>query len=298
MSAAAVTATPTPATTTNRGPAVTDEWNTDRLDLDAYLTRTGYAGSSVPDVTTLIELHRAHVAAIAFENLDVATGRGVAVDLPEVQDKLVTRRRGGYCYEHGTLFAAVLDRFGYPVHRVLARVGSGDDGPRPRTHLAIITQVQDARWLVDVGFGSGLLEPVPFDGTAHHQGGWTYRSHPETDCSWALQELRPEGWTTLYTFTEERVHASDVVMANHFTATWPRSPFVAQVIAVRKDAHAVHQLLGRRLTATGPQGDGEDARVLTDAEVVTALRQVFGLHLTADEATRVTAALPAPAGSR
>jgi hypothetical protein len=80
---------------------VTSEWDIERLDLPAYLERVGHDGDTAPTVATLTALHRAHLAAIPFENLDIILGRGIAVDLESVQRKLVHGRRGGYCYETG-----------------------------------------------------------------------------------------------------------------------------------------------------------------------------------------------------
>ena len=105
----------------------------DVLDLDAYLDRIRHAGPRKPDAVTLAALHRAHLAAIPFENLDVVLGPRVSVELDRIQDKLVRGRRGGYCYERNLLFAAVLQRLGYPVQRLLARVGDDPVRPRPRT---------------------------------------------------------------------------------------------------------------------------------------------------------------------
>ena len=85
---------PIDATATSSG---RDEWTTDQLDLDAYLNRIGHTGPLTADAATLAALHRAHVAAIPFENLDVLLGRGISVALPDVQRKLVEARRGGYC---------------------------------------------------------------------------------------------------------------------------------------------------------------------------------------------------------
>ena len=139
---------------------MTDEWNIDRLDLSAYLRRIDYASEKTPTAQTLARLHRAHLAAIPFENLDIVLGRGVDVELDSVQAKLVHRRRGGYCYEHALLFAAVLERLGYAVDRSLARVGGDIERPRARTHMALQVRAGAERWLADVGFGSGLLEPI------------------------------------------------------------------------------------------------------------------------------------------
>ena len=103
------------------------------------------------------------MSAIPFENADIMLGRGVRTDLPSVVDKLVHRGRGGYCFEHGQLLAAALVQLGYPVDRLLARVGGPHD---TRSHLVVRVQVDGQDWLADTGFGTGLIEPVPFDGGA------------------------------------------------------------------------------------------------------------------------------------
>lgn len=153
---------------------MTDEWEIDRLDLDAYLHRVGYHDQLVPTGQTLTRLHRAHVAAIPFENLDIVLGRGVAVDLDSVQAKLVGNRRGGYCYEHGLLFAAALERVGYDVDRLLASIG--EDPQRPRTHMTLHVRAADGARLADVGFGAGLLQPLPWGESGPcQQGDWVYQ---------------------------------------------------------------------------------------------------------------------------
>jgi len=137
-----------------------DEWTTDQLDLDAYLNRIGHTGPRTADAATLAALHRAHVAAIPFENLDVILGRGISVALPDVQRKLVEARRGGYCYEHGLLFAAVATRLGFTAQRLLARVGDLER-PRPRTHLVtVLTDPGGEAWLADPGFGVRPAHPA------------------------------------------------------------------------------------------------------------------------------------------
>src|SRR5580700_725948 len=123
-----------------------DEWAAGELDLAAYLRRIGYDADLAPTGPTLAGLHRAHVATIPFENADIMLGRGVAVDLPSIQDKLVKRHRGGYCFEHGSLLAAVLERLGYQVDRLLARVGGEHDA---RTHLVLRVHTGQDCWLAD-----------------------------------------------------------------------------------------------------------------------------------------------------
>jgi N-hydroxyarylamine O-acetyltransferase len=269
-----------------------DEWRIHDLDLPAYLRRISYAGALDPGVDSLAAIHRAHVAAIPFENFDVILGRGVSVALTDIQNKLVQARRGGYCYEHGLLFAAVLQRLGFAVDRLLARVGADLVHPRPRTHLALFVTLGSTRWLADVGFGSGLLEPIPLIPDAPvTQGAWTYRV-VRSNGTWLLQERSNTDpmWSTRYAVAEETHHFSDVVMSNHYTSTWPRSPFVAQPVLVRKDEQQVRQLLGRELSLSRP-GAEPVRRQLSDEEFHAAVRDL-GLELEPAEIRALVATLP------
>lgn len=270
------------------------EWGSAELDLDAYLRRISYAGDLRPDERTLAALHRAHVAAIPFENLDIMLGRGVEVDLPSVQAKLVGQRRGGYCYEHGMLFGAALERLGYPVDRFLARTGDPVEHPRPRTHMVLRVAVGDRPWLADVGFGSGLLEPLPMETTgAVRQGGWSYRLVAGDDRTWRLRELQGADWVTLQTFTAEPLYWVDVAVANYNTATHPDSPFTQRPIVVRKDDHTVRSLIGREFSVTTPDRSVR-RRDLADDEFAPVLRAEFGVVLTPAEVATIVATVPNP----
>ncbi len=224
-----------------------DEWATGQLDLAAYLRRIDYDGDLAPTAATLAGLHRAHVAAIPFENADVMLGRGVRVDLASIADKLVRRGRGGYCFEHGQLLAAALVQLGYPVDRLLARVGGPHD---VRSHLVLRVHVGGQPWLADTGFGTGLIEPLPFgDGAPHDQYGWTYRLRADGDHYWQLQERQGDDWATLYQFDDQPQYPADVMVANHFTSTYPDSSFVRQLVVIRKDPGGLRRLTGRRRAA-------------------------------------------------
>lgn len=253
------------------------EWEIERLDLATYLDRIGEQPGP-PTGATLHRLHRAHVDSIPFENLDILLGYGISVALDSVQDKLVRRRRGGYCYEHGVLFAAVLERLGFGVGRLLARIGYDAERPRPRTHMTLHVQGDDGEWLADVGFGAGLAVPIPWNEAGpQDQDGWSYRI-VDDGANRQLQEAEGEGWSPLYTFTTERQHVADVEMANHFTSTHPSSPFIGQLIAMRRHRSSRTRLRGRRLEVSYP-GGAPEVTDLDDAAVGAVLRDTFDIAL-------------------
>ena len=273
-----------------------NEWHTDSLDLAAYLRRVGYQGSLEAHEATLAALHRAHIAAIPFENLDVILGRGVAVDLEHVQAKMVGRGRGGYCYEHGMLFGAVLERLGFRVDRLLARTGDPAEHPRPRSHMVLRVATAEQQWLADVGFGSGLLAPLPLVAAGpHRQGAWEYELIQGADSAWRLREHDGARWTTILTFTEEPQYFVDIEVANYNTSTNPHSPFVQRPIVVRKDDTSVRSLIGREYAVVRP-GQATHQRQLTDDEFAGMLHELCPA-LSADETTAIVEAARDPLGA-
>jgi N-hydroxyarylamine O-acetyltransferase len=251
---------------------------TDHFDLDAYLARVGYRGPRRASVDALQALHLAHATSIPFENLDILLGRGIQLDLESLQRKLVTARRGGYCFEQNLLFAAALDAFGYEVTMLSARVRYGVTVIRPRTHMLLLVTVEDRRWIADVGFGGeGLLFPVPLAIDAESpQFRWTYRIVLEGRHH-VLQSRRPDGWMDMYAFTLEPHERVDYEVANHFTSTYPTSPFRAMPIAQRPSPDARYILRDRELTTD--TGDSIETRTIADDELLDVLRETFGIDL-------------------
>ncbi len=134
---------------------------------------------------------------------------------------------------------------------------------------------------------------MPFDATGPHaQGAWAFELAATGPREWELRERDGDDWVTSYRFDDQRQHPADVVMANHFTSTYPRSPFASQVVAARKDADSIRRLRGRQFTVIRPDRP-IDERTLDDAELADALRGVFGIPLTADELAQLVAAIPA-----
>ena len=269
------------------GRSGTNEWNFDRLDIAAYLDRIGYHGALEPSSAVLTALHRAHATTIPFENLDIILGHGISLDIEDIQDKLLRGGRGGYCFEHNLLFSALLERAGFAVRRLVARVEP--DKPGPRTHMVLNVTADGREWLADVGFGAALLEPVPLvAGVTVRQGGWTHGVTREPDESWRLRTLGAEGWSSLYAFSSDPQRPNDYVVHNHYTSTYPGSPFVNHVVAMRVTPTERYTLRDNELSTTWPDGSTH-RRELTDAGFLQALRETFGITLdSADETTLVS----------
>ncbi|HEX7164939.1 MAG TPA: arylamine N-acetyltransferase [Trebonia sp.] len=276
-----------------------DDWSVGKLDLDAYLRRIRYQGPTEPSEATLAALYRSHLREIRFENLDVFLQGAVSVDLEAIQDKIVFRGRGGYCYEHAQLFGAVLDRLGFGVERLLARVGP-DGGPaRPRTHLTLRVRAGQNVWLADPGFGSSPPAPLSLrryrSGGPQEVDGWIYEITPGEEHGqevWKLREYQAGTWVTLHRWDDSKVQPIDVVLSNHYTSTHPDSWFTWQPVIVRRDPDAIRSILGRTYTVNDA-GHTKTRRELTDKEFTAALTGEFGLRLTEDE---LAAAVDAPTG--
>jgi N-hydroxyarylamine O-acetyltransferase len=247
------------------------------LELDAYLTRIGGKAPLAPGLDGLAALHCAHCAAIPFENLDILLGRPIALDLSALEAKLVRARRGGYCFEQNTLFKAVLEALGFRVFALAARVRVGASEVRPRTHMLLRVELPEGAFLADVGFGGdGPVVPLPL---AEESETWLgrigHRLRREGDL-WVLQGNAVGDWTDLYAFTLEPLYPVDFEMANHFTSTHPRSPFVLNLIVQRSWPERRASLRNRDLVVR-EDGASTTTTVHDPEHLLEVLASVFGL---------------------
>ncbi|WP_347957681.1 arylamine N-acetyltransferase family protein [Gordonia aichiensis] len=279
-------------------------WHGDGLDLSAYLGRLGLARRPAATVEGLRLLHRAHVTTIPFENLEIIVGRPVRLDLDSVQAKLVAERRGGYCFEHVTLFAAALEALGFRFTALTGRVTLGREAhTRPPTHALLVVEFADgSRHLCDVGFGRGPLEPLLLvDYAESDQDGWRFRltSRPMDDVfgtrSWTAWQ-RGTDWTDRHVFTLNPQFPIDYAVGNHFVSTSPHSPFTARTYVQRFSEREHHTLDALTWTAETPDGT-ETVREVAAAEVPDLLADVFGIVLGSDD-RRTVVERGAPTSSR
>ena len=246
------------------------------LDLNAYFRRIDYAGPREPSLACLEAVHLAHATHIPFENLDIQLGLPIRLDLATLEDKLVRRRRGGYCFEQNTLFHAVLLRLGFKLETLEARVRFGATELSSRSHMTLRVHLPEGDWLADVGFGGeGLLGPVRWDGEVDDRFGERHRLHPEGRRG-VLQVQRPEGWFDLYAVEPEPVYPVDYLVGNHYTSSYPESRFVKTLTAQLPTPGARH-LLRNRSYAVQRGAEVETREISDSEELLTLLRETFGL---------------------
>ncbi len=284
--------------------AMTDASSRDPARLAAYLRRIGLDAPPPATAEGLAALLAAHRSAIAFENLDIPLGRGIRIDSDSVFDKLVTRRRGGYCFEQNRLLADMLGALGFALRPLLARVHLGNpaDTITVRSHVTLLVTLGGAPWIADGGFGGSDLPLLPLidgasatsaDGAAHRlrkvdalSGQWLLEragAHGATD-----GRAQPhEDWQAQYSFDLAHVAPDDLEQSNHWTATRPGTRFTTLHIASIVLPGGFASLTDRTLTVQ--QGSAKNVREIADeADYAQVLRSLFRLDVSAQEA----AALP------
>lgn len=253
-------------------------------DLNAYFARVGFVGGAEPSLGTLGDIVAAHNQSIPFENLDPLLGVPVAdLSVEALTDKLVHRRRGGFCYEHNGLLGYVLEQLGYDVTRLAGRVvwmhpGAGLPA---QTHQVLSVRLPDGQgpYLVDVGFGGQTLtSPIrliagPVQQTRHEP----YRLLDHAEGFELQAEVRGD-WQPLYLLSPRPQPRIDLEVGSWYVSTHPASGFVGGLSAALVTDDARFNLRGRNLAVHRADGT-EKTRLDTAADVLDVLEGRFGIDL-------------------
>jgi N-hydroxyarylamine O-acetyltransferase len=247
--------------------------------IPAYLDRIGYTGSAAPTSDTLRAIHRAHMLAVPFENLDIGLGRKIAIDGDAFVRKVVDRRRGGFCYELNGAFAALLTALGFRVTLLSARVARRDGGESPEfDHLTLRVDL-DEPWLADVGFGELFLEPLRFRaGVEQRDPAGSFRI-VDSNGRLRLEKQEPDGaWKGQYSFTLQPRRLDEFAGMCHYHQTSPDSHFTQNKICSRATPQGRVTLSGMKLIVT-KHGQREERMLKSEPEWRHALRDNFGVVL-------------------
>lgn len=249
------------------------------MDISAYLGRINYFGPLTPNAETLRQLQLAHMLSVPFENLSIHSGEPIILEDEALFEKIVVRRRGGFCYELNGLFAALLRSLGFDVSMLSASVSNAGGGFGPEfDHMALLVKL-DERWLVDVGFGDSFREPLLLDERAVQvQDGCDYRIDAVGDRMILMQRDDNDQWVAQYRFTSKPHVYADYRGMCHYHQTSPRSHFTQRRICSQAKPDGRVTISHLRLIIT--KGDQRYERELaSEKEYFEALREHFGIMM-------------------
>lgn len=255
----------------------------------AYLERLGLHGEAAPTETWLLRLHVAHLSTVPFENLDIHGDVPIVLETERLLDKVVARRRGGYCYEVNGAFAWLLGAIGFRVSLAQCRVSEGEGFSPPFDHLALLVHLpsdgpDDEPWLVDVGFGDSFTLPYRLGWKSGEPAG-RFRTRRDGD-AWHLERDRGDGWTPQYALDPTPRTLEEFAPRSHWHETSEDSPFQRRPMATLVTPTGRVTIAGERLIVT--TGGERDERELPD---VAERRAVVGARFGPAVADAVEAAL-------
>jgi len=253
------------------------------MEINAYLERINYKGPVKPNAQTLYDLHLAHMLAVPFENLDIGLNRPIHLNEQSIWDKIITNKRGGFCYELNGLFAWLLQEIGFNVTYLNARVYNqeGDLG-LDFDHLTLLVQIpgQSDHWLADVGFGDSFTEPLRFEEQgAQRQSLRAYKLEQTSDGFVVWQKSYDGAWERQYFFDlESHSFPLEYTTACQYHQTSPKSSFTRGSIISKATPDGRISLEDKRLITT-TNGIKTEQTVTADKEYRSLLKEYFGVEL-------------------
>ncbi len=249
------------------------------LDIPAYLSRIGYAGSTQPTAETLRAIHRAHLLTVPFENLDIGLSRKIECDADAAVRKIVEKQRGGFCYEMNGAFAALLRELGFQVTLLSARVAREDGGEGPEfDHLTLRVDLQEP-WLADVGFGESFMEPLRLQpGQVQKESRRSFRILEEGERLRVEMSEAENLWKREYSFTLTPRRLEDFAGMCHYHQTSPESHFTRKRICTRATDDGRVTIADYKLIVTR-DGQREERMLGSEEEWREALKRYFQVVL-------------------
>jgi N-hydroxyarylamine O-acetyltransferase len=244
------------------------------MTIDPILQRIGHHGAVSADPETLVALHRAWRQTVPYENLDVQLDRPISLEPDALFDKLVRRRRGGYCFEQNAGLAMLLRLAGFQVTLVEAGVMRATRGEAMwGNHNALLVDLDGRRWLADAGIGDGFVDPLSLREGPHTQRNLTYRLERLDPGTWRFHH-HPGGTIASYDFRLRPREIADFAARSRELSTSAESAYVTTLMAARPIAEHTLVLLSRTLRRLG--SDGATSQPIGDAdEFARTLRTHF-----------------------
>lgn len=251
-----------------------------KLDVEKYLNRIGYNGPLDGSAKALFALQEAHYISVPYENFDILNGKPLSLELPDLFEKIVINRRGGYCFELNGLFGALLRELGYEVTEYFSRY-LRDEPPLPMPrHRVLVVETQGKRYFTDVGVG-GVVPRWPLlmsIGLEQQQNKEIYRLACDPVLGNVIQEFRHDAWSNYISFTDDPAYPVDFTAANFWCQHAPESIFNKDPMAAILTPNGRVTMFGREVRVFSPEG----VRVIpiaSDEDVRREAAAWFGVEL-------------------
>jgi N-hydroxyarylamine O-acetyltransferase len=267
----------------------------DTFDQDGWLDRIGFSGPLSPTLETLNRLIFLHAHTISYETLDIMLGRPPRLDVPALQDKMIVRRRGGYCFEQNMLFRAGLRSLGYQITSLQGRVirGMAIDAPRPAIHMLLKVELPEGRYLADVGFGNLaptcalLLRPHVEQETPHE-----VMRFIDVGGELTLQARLKHGWEHIYRVIPYPRYDGEYEITNWYTGTHPDTPYQGNIIVAKPGPDRTRvTMYNARVTVRDADGHAEKRWLKSEEQYSDVLRGEFGLNMSDQEIEQCVAVM-------
>lgn len=246
------------------------------MDVQAYLKRISVEKEDKLTLEYLARLQKNHMEKIPFENLDVTRKVEIKLIIDRFYEKVMGNGRGGFCYELNGLFQQLLTNLGYRSHLIACTVKKPEGWAKADTHAAIIANL-DQPYLVDVGFGDSLRQPVPLTGEERTDVSGTYRVFQTEQGSLDLQRFDENLWKTLYRFTTAVKNIEDFSEGCLYNQTSPDSTFTHGDIVTIATADGRITLSG--LTVTQTKNGQKEKWELSEEEKIKFLEKHFKIKM-------------------
>lgn len=196
-------------------------------NVQQYLKRIGYSGPLNPNIEVLSQLQELHVHTVPYENLDILGGVPISLDIPHLFHKIVTKQRGGFCFELNALFGWLLQELGFDVTHYFGRFWRGETNtPSKRRHHILHIEIDNRRFIADVGAGASPRQPFELiENIEQLQGDEIYLVQKSALYGWMLYERKHGELDPIYSFTEESNLPQDYETTSYWCQYSPDSVF-------------------------------------------------------------------------
>lgn len=249
--------------------------------IKAYLDRIGYRGPLHPTARTLADIQERHLLTVPYENIDILEGKRLSLSIDDLYEKIVLRRRGGYCFETNALFGWLTTELGFPTQHFFGRFVRGEPEIPMRRHHLLVCEAEGRRYVCDVGVGIAIARrPLLLAPDLEQpQAFGTYKLTRDTQLGWVIHSLEKQAWEWLYAFTEEPQLPVDFVQPTFFCEYAPESIFNKSPMIALRTEDGRKTLDGMTLKIFSPEGV-QMRELHGRAQLKAALLEHFGIEAT------------------